>query len=313
MISALNYSKGLFGFERDHDSDGFRAWLFQNWTMSFVFAAVYVVVIFGIRHFMKRKERFELRTPLVLWSGSLALFSIAGAVRTLPHLITVIQEESVYQLVCVTSAYEKKATVFWGFAFIVSKVYELGDTIFIVLRKQPLIFLHWYHHVSVMLYVWYSFPYRPANHVWYFIMNYIVHAFMYTHYTMKALRVQVPRWISMFITVMQIVQMVIGIFVTLASWRMMSLGLYCQQSYDILFYGLIMYASYFSLFVYYFYSAYMKPNTSEKANGLKPNTKETTNGLKPNTKEATNGQEPKSNENNNGLKQRKTKRPTDTF
>ena len=32
---------------------------------------------------------------------------------------------------------------FWTFMFVLSKVPELGDTIFIVLRKQPLIFLHW--------------------------------------------------------------------------------------------------------------------------------------------------------------------------
>ena len=33
---------------------------------------------------------------------------------------------------------------YWTFMFALSKVPELGDTLFIVLRKQPLIFLHWY-------------------------------------------------------------------------------------------------------------------------------------------------------------------------
>jgi elongation of very long chain fatty acids protein 6 len=36
-----------------------------------------------------------------------------------------------------------------------SKVPETVDTLFIVLRRQELIFLHWYHHASVLIYCFY--------------------------------------------------------------------------------------------------------------------------------------------------------------
>ncbi len=42
----------------------------------------------------------------------------------------------------------------WSAAFIMSKVAELLDTAFIILRKQNLTFLHWYHHASVLIYCW---------------------------------------------------------------------------------------------------------------------------------------------------------------
>ncbi len=69
---------------------------------------------------------------------------------------------------------------FWTWMFILSKVPELGDTVFIVLRKQKLIFLHWYHHVTVLLYTWYSFAGFVAPGRWFITMNYMVHSIMYS-------------------------------------------------------------------------------------------------------------------------------------
>lgn len=56
--------------------------------------------------------------------------------------------------VCNSFIIQNKVSGFWTTMFVLSKVPELGDTIFIVLRKQPLIFLHWYHHATVLVYSW---------------------------------------------------------------------------------------------------------------------------------------------------------------
>lgn len=47
-----------------------------------------------------------------------------------------------------------QVAAFWATMFVLSKVPELGDTVFIILRKQPLIFLHYYHHATVLVYAW---------------------------------------------------------------------------------------------------------------------------------------------------------------
>ena len=44
-------------------------------------------------------------------------------------------------------SFQVKVSSFWSWLFTLSKIPELGDTLFIVLRKQQLIFLHW----SVMM------------------------------------------------------------------------------------------------------------------------------------------------------------------
>ncbi len=61
----------------------------------------------------------------------------------------------------------------------ISKVAELGDTILIVLRKKPLIFLHWYHHVLTLNYGVLSYMEGTAFNSWIVWLNFTVHAFMY--------------------------------------------------------------------------------------------------------------------------------------
>ncbi len=47
-----------------------------------------------------------------------------------------------------------------------SQIPELVDTVFIVLRKKPLILLHWYHHFTVLLYCWHSYATRSSAGVY---------------------------------------------------------------------------------------------------------------------------------------------------
>ena len=40
------------------------------------------------------------------------------------------------------------------------------DTVFLVLQKKPVIFLHWFHHVTVLLYCWHAFANWTASGLW---------------------------------------------------------------------------------------------------------------------------------------------------
>ncbi|KAG6804621.1 elongation of very long chain fatty acids protein 6-like [Apis mellifera caucasica] len=135
---------------------------------------------------MAKRPRFNLRGPLILWSSLLSLFSIIGVFRTLPEMIHILTHHGFYHSVCIPSFIEQDVVCgFWSWMFALSKLLEFGDTIFIVLRKQELIFLHWYHHITVLLYSWFSYSEHTASARWFMVLNYFVHSIMYGYYALK--------------------------------------------------------------------------------------------------------------------------------
>ena len=148
---------------------------------------------------------------------------------------------------------------------------ELIDTFFIVVHKKPLIFLHWYHHVTVLLYCWTSYlNHIPAGFI-FAAMNFSVHSIMYGYYFLMAMKIK-PKWFSaIYITLAQIFQMVLGVLIT-------SLNFYyflsdssgtCNLGWISLFAGFSMYGSYLFLFLQFFLGRYNFVGGANKKDKLK--------------------------------------------
>lgn len=132
-----------------------------------------------------------------------------------------------------------------------------GDTVFIVLRKQRLIFLHWYHHITVLVYSWYSYKDQVAGGGWFMTMNYLVHAVMYSYYALRAVGFKVSRKFAMFITLTQITQMLVGCVVNYLVYSWMQQGQECPSHMQNIVWSSLMYLSYFVLFCQFFHEAYI--------------------------------------------------------
>ena len=124
---------------------------------------------------------FGLKGPLAVWNLLLALFSFVGFLRTAPHLINFLSRNGFYASVCIPAEtnYGNGAVGLWTMLFIWSKVPELFDTAFVILRRKPLLFLHWYHHATVLMYCWHSYATGSSAGLYFIAMNYGVHALMY--------------------------------------------------------------------------------------------------------------------------------------
>jgi len=206
---------------------------------------------------MKNRTAFGLNNLLAGWNLFLAVFSAYGAIRMVPHSIYLISSRSFEETVCAPAylAYGMGAAGLAVQLFCISKLPELIDTLFIVLRKKPLIFLHWYHHVTVLLYCWNSYVTESAAGHYFASMNFTVHAVMYFYYFMQAIKA-IPKWFpSWIITIMQISQMIAGTAIVCSCLYYHHYGgsIYkpgeCNNDSSNLIGGGIMYGSYLYLFV----------------------------------------------------------------
>lgn len=246
----------VFSFETAYVHEDAQAWLRQNWTGAFYCIAVYLLLIFSGQYLMKSHKPFQLRRALTIWSASLSVFATIGAIRTAPELITILTHHGLYDSVC-TSMNQDRVAGFWTWMFVLSKLPELGDTVFIVLRKQPLTFLHWYHHTSVLFFCWYSYKDTMASIRWYVVMNYSVHSIMYAYYALKAKGFRLPRKMAVVITSLQLVQMTVGCLVNLWLMRIIMQQRVCAVSPINVKVALAMYFSYLVLFGHFFYRSYL--------------------------------------------------------
>lgn len=173
-----------FGFE-EVDLYYWHELVGNHWEWALYVTLVYLATIFGIQHWMRSRPPFQLKWALFLWNFSLGIFSIIGFARTLPGFIQVLQmPHGFYQSIC-SKVGSDIPTGFWTLMFIFSKFWELGDTVFIVLRKRPLIFLQWYHHIVTMSSVWILGPLVEPIARWYMVLNYGVHSLMYPYFAFK--------------------------------------------------------------------------------------------------------------------------------
>ena len=239
-------------------------WLWEKYApISVYFSSLYLVLVFLGRRWMRGKQAFHLRRSLAMWNTGLAVFSIAGCSSLVPSVIRNLMANGFSHSVCndwVHSTSDQAHVALWCLLFVLSKIVELGDTAFIVLRKTPLNFLHWYHHTTVLLYCAWSSAASPAISTWSGAANYTVHSIMYSYYTLKAAGMRVPRWVAQVITILQLAQFVLGLATMITALIQKTGGVECDASYAFIYFGLAMYVSYLVLFLNFFYHRYIVKN-----------------------------------------------------
>lgn len=60
-------------------------------------------------------------------------------------------------------------------------------------NRRPVLFIHWYHHVTVLVFTWFTNSQAISAGRWYLVMNYAVHSVMYAYYATRTLGFMWPK------------------------------------------------------------------------------------------------------------------------
>jgi len=221
-----------------------------------MFVTLYLTLVFYVPTVISKPV--SCKTFFAVWNLLLAVFSIIGSIHTVPTLVSTVWNHGLRYSACTEPSYFFNSGVgLWMCLFILSKIPELMDTVFLVIQKKDVIFLHWFHHVTVMLYCWHAYTTKISSGLWFATMNYCVHSIMYFYYFLMAIGARsIVKPIAPLITSLQILQMVVGMAVTASTfvWRQDSEGCIVDPANSRM--GLAMYTSYFILFAILFKKLY---------------------------------------------------------
>jgi len=229
------------------------------WTIPLIAIPLYWLLVYFGPKYMAKRQAWVLRWPLIIWNLVLTILSVGMFVGMFFPVLNFLFNKGFKNLVCMT-----ERELYFGFPFFccwlfaLSKYAELIDTIFIIMRKRPLHFIHWYHHTTVLMYTWFSLVVMTPPGALFAVVNTFVHSIMYFYYFLAACGSR-PTW-GRFVTIIQLTQMVAGITIS-SFWTYF----YLSETYPCplehanayMFSTLALYASYFLLFLNFYLQRYI--------------------------------------------------------
>ncbi|GAB1601709.1 elongation of very long chain fatty acids protein 4-like [Argonauta hians] len=257
---------------------------FYNWTLSFsdprvaswplmdgisstlALSALYLLIVWSGPLYMQKRKPFVLKWPLFVYNMILILLNFHICFELL-----VASYRAGYNYLCQPVTYStdpnemRIAKAIWW--FYISKLIEMLDTIFFILRQknQQITFLHVYHHVTMFPIWWIGTKWVAGGQSFLgALLNSLIHVLMYSYYGLSALGPSVQKylWWKRYLTILQLIQFVVGM-----CHATQSLVFGCNfpvwMHWALIFYG----ASLLLLFLNFYYRSYILKKKSKKKNG----------------------------------------------
>ncbi|OAL33110.1 hypothetical protein AYO20_07592 [Fonsecaea nubica] len=225
----------------------------------------YYVIIFGGRELMKHRQPFTLNGAFMVHNLYLTIISGCLLVLFVEQLLPTLVRGGVFHAICSYNGGWTQELVVLYYLNYLTKYLELIDTLFLVLKKKPLTFLHTYHHGATALLCYTQLIGHTAVSWVPITLNLMVHVVMYWYYFQSARGIRI--WWKKYITIMQIIQFVIDLgFVYFASYTYFANSYFswlpnagtCAGEEFAAIAGLVILSSYLLLFISFYFATYRK-------------------------------------------------------
>jgi len=255
------------------DGQAWTTWTGLHWEYPIFSVSMYVLMLIFLPVIMKNRERIRPSMMKTIWNFGLSFFSMWGCYHTWPHLLF-DQYGGIFTAGLKASVCQHASNFGCGYvglavaAFIYSKHVELIDTLWLLLSKKELIVLHWYHHISVLLFCHMAYATRAGTGIYFASVNYFIHSIMYFYYGMTQFSDYTRKLARPFawpITLLQLSQMAFGLMIIGVNVYYRYHREWCYTFPTVNFLATLMYFSYFVLFLQLFLTRYYcKKATTEK-------------------------------------------------
>jgi len=266
VLITIGFDKSLFtGFEFHVGKTAFSSLHYPLCTVFF-----YCVGIPLLQKVMKDRPPLSLKWPLVIHNLLLSIMSAFLGTLMFTKIVNTYRLDALplFEVFCGYTFNEQKGLLtllyYWNYLF---KYYELIDTLFLVMKKKPIGFLHAYHHPATLVLTWTQLV-DFSGMQWVVIeLNLFVHTVMYFYFALAAMHIQLP--FKQIVTTLQILQFVIDI--SCCSYAYPNIILTSDACTGTLRAGVVgcfILSSYLFLFVDFYNETYNKEN-DEKSKDLK--------------------------------------------
>ncbi|XP_018574307.1 elongation of very long chain fatty acids protein AAEL008004-like [Anoplophora glabripennis] len=178
----------------------------------FIASYLYFIYVAGPK-FMANRKPFRLKSVLIIYNLSQV---IANLILLYVAMQDVFRMNLRCNLVDYSQSPEAKRVLGLAHNFHLLKIFDLTDTVFMVLKKntRQITFLHVYHHCGMILATFITLKFFPGGEiVWTGVFNVIVHSIMYLYYLLASIDSQWKKNLlfKKFLTQIQLIQFVANI------------------------------------------------------------------------------------------------------